>query len=99
MARWRDKLKGGRGDYYTPADFDQTALRAGIEHELEHTNDRHIATEIAMDHLTEDPSYYDKLERMEAGDCGDSNLLLWAGLVGGLGLIWYWYSQRDGHRP
>lgn len=99
MARWKDKLKGGRGDYYTPAEFDKEALRAGVAHELEHTHDRHIATEIAMDHLTEDPSYYDKLERMEAGefgsaDGGDGNLLLWVGLAGGLGLLWYWYSRR-----
>ena len=28
---------------------------------MEHTNDDKIATEIAMDHLTEDPEYYSKL--------------------------------------
>ena len=33
--------------------------------EMEHTNDPDIAREIAMDHLTEDPDYYKKLEVME----------------------------------
>lgn len=37
----------------------------GIEAELEHTSDRSIATEIAMDHLTEDPEYYQKLKTIE----------------------------------
>ena len=36
--------------------------------ESEHTDDRHMAIEIAMDHLTEDKDYYDKLEKMEAGE-------------------------------
>lgn len=40
-------------------------LKAGIKVELEHTNDKKIATEIAMDHLWEDPSYYKKLHKME----------------------------------
>lgn len=48
------------------SDFDPVALREGTEHELEHTDDRSIAKEIAMDHLAEDPRYYEKLRRMEA---------------------------------
>jgi hypothetical protein len=32
---------------------------------MEHTNDRAVAREIAVDHLTEDPKYYDKLEKIE----------------------------------
>ena len=36
---------------------------------MEHTDDPSLAREIARDHLTEDPAYYDKLERMEAGKC------------------------------
>jgi hypothetical protein len=37
----------------------------GIEVELEHTNDRDIAREIALDHLFELPDYYTRLKNME----------------------------------
>ena len=40
-------------------------LRKGIRVEFEHTDDTKIAAKIAMDHLMEDPIYYDKLEKME----------------------------------
>jgi len=45
--------------------FDPVELRRGAEHELEHTNDLCIAQEIAMDHLAEDPAYYQKLALLE----------------------------------
>ena len=32
---------------------------------MEHTNDKEKATEIAMDHLSEFPDYYDRLIGME----------------------------------
>jgi len=60
-----DKLPGGKADKRKPGDFDQASLKEGTEHELEHTNDRKIAQEIAMDHLAEDPDYYVKLRRIE----------------------------------
>lgn len=63
----RDRLRGGRADRMRPADFNPQALRTGTEHELEHTDDRDLAQEIAMDHLAEDPEYYEKLGRMESG--------------------------------
>ncbi len=62
---WSDKMTGGLGDKKRPSDFDRLALKKGIKVEMEHTTDRAVATEIAMDHLTEDPQYYDKLEQME----------------------------------
>lgn len=40
-------------------------LAKGIETELEHTEDRALAKEIALDHIAEMPDYYDKLENME----------------------------------
>lgn len=40
-------------------------LNKGIKVEMEHTKDKTIAKEIAMDHLYEDPNYYDKLEKIE----------------------------------
>ncbi len=38
-----------------------TQLDKGIKVELEHTNDKKVAKEIALDHLKEDPNYYTKL--------------------------------------
>lgn len=60
-----DKITGGLADKKSPEDFDAKALKKGTAVEMEHTNDPFIAQEIAMDHLTEDPKYYDKLEKME----------------------------------
>ena len=62
---FKDILKGGLADKKRPEDFDQEQLRAGIAIEREHTTSKHIATEIAMDHLSEDPNYYKKLKKME----------------------------------
>jgi len=62
---FHDKLKGGLADKKKPSDFDPAALAKGIKVEREHTNNPQIAEEIAMDHLTEDPKYYDKLEKIE----------------------------------
>ena len=45
-------------------------LEKGIKVESEHTTDKAIAKEIAMDHLFEDPKYYDKLSKIEEGTCG-----------------------------
>ena len=41
----------------------QKELDKGINIELDHTDDRKIAKEIALDHLGETPDYYKKLER------------------------------------
>jgi hypothetical protein len=40
-------------------------FKKGISVEMEHTTDREIAKEIALDHLFEDPKYYDKLAKIE----------------------------------
>lgn len=40
-------------------------LAMGIKVELEHTKDRKIAKEIALDHLMELPDYYTRLKKME----------------------------------
>ena len=48
-----------------PEDFDPEQLEAGTRHELEHTSDREIAREIAMDHLAEHRDYYRYLGGME----------------------------------
>ena len=40
-------------------------LSKGIKVEMEHTKSKSRAKDIAMDHLSEDPHYYDKLEKIE----------------------------------
>ena len=40
-------------------------LEKGIQVEYEHTSDFEVAKEIALDHIAEDPNYYDKLEKVE----------------------------------
>lgn len=59
---WHDELPGGNADTAKPGDFNLEVLSAAIREEMgEHTDSPHIATEIAMDHLKEDPHYYDYL--------------------------------------
>jgi hypothetical protein len=62
---FEDKLPGGKGDSVDVEKLDQKELEIGIKHELEHTGDREIAREIAIDHLAEDPHYYSNLEKAE----------------------------------
>lgn len=61
----KDLISGGLGDNRPDSDFDSEQLRIGIEIEMEHTNDKEKAKEIAKDHLIEDPQYYQKLREME----------------------------------
>lgn len=44
-------------------DFDPKELEKGTQIELEHTQKIDVARQIAMDHLTEQPDYYEKLEK------------------------------------
>jgi hypothetical protein len=53
-----DRLPGGRGDLVSPLEFEKLQLERGVLVELEHTEDPHIALEIAIDHLAEDSDYY-----------------------------------------
>jgi hypothetical protein len=70
-----NKLKGGKSDKLTPEDIAkkfkvtlskiQAQIRKGIKVEMEHTNDREKAKEIATDHVSEFADYYDRLKKME----------------------------------
>lgn len=60
---FKDHLKGGAGDKKLPSEFDREELLKGIKDELEHTSDINIATEIAIDHLTNNPNYYSEMEK------------------------------------
>jgi hypothetical protein len=60
-----EALPGGEGDGKADETFDEGLLAKGIAVEKEHTDDEQVAKEIAKDHLSEDPAYYDKLDEME----------------------------------
>lgn len=49
-------------------EFDIEELKMGIETELEHTENREVATIIAKQHLAEDPKYYSKLKEVHSED-------------------------------
>lgn len=61
----KDKLPGGLGDKKTDEDFSKEQLDKGQKVEMEHTTDPELAREIARDHLTENPRYYDDLAKIE----------------------------------
>jgi hypothetical protein len=67
-------LEGGLSDNITILDIAKKhgtstlqikdQIQKGLKVEREHTTDNNIARKIAMDHLVEDPSYYDKLAKL-----------------------------------
>ena len=71
----KNTLKGGKSDKLSLKDiadkFDvsvdsiKSQIQKGIGVEMEHTNDKEKATEIATDHVSEFPDYYDRLDKME----------------------------------
>ncbi len=71
----KDKVKGGLGDGTSHQDIADRhgvskeeidkQMEMGVKVEMEHTNDKDIAMEIAHDHLFEFPDYYTALEEME----------------------------------
>lgn len=73
--RKNQKLKGGKSDKMSLAKIAEKhkvtlellkkQLEKGIKIEMEHTKDKSVASEIAMDHLFEDPKYYQKLSKIE----------------------------------
>jgi len=65
MKKKAGKIPGGLAEGKKPSDFDAKQITLGIKVEMEHTEDRAIAKEIAMDHLMEDPKYYTHLIQME----------------------------------
>jgi len=63
---WEESIVGGLAEEKYPTEFDVIQLYQGTLVELEHTPNPYIAIEIAMDHLTEDPDYYQKLKTIES---------------------------------
>jgi len=64
-AEAKDALHGGAADHKPDSAFNQEALAEGKKHEHEHTDNDQIAKEIAKDHLSEDPAYYEKVQQIE----------------------------------
>ncbi len=58
-------LHGGSADNIPDREFLPAALAEGVKHEHEHTNDDQVAKEIAKDHLSEEPAYYEKIKEIE----------------------------------
>lgn len=65
MSAHRDRIPGGLADRLSEKDFPKKKVEEGEKVEREHTTSGPIAREISMDHLKEDPSYYEKLKKME----------------------------------
>ena len=73
--RESEKLQGGKADKKTLNDIASKHkvelikiaknFIKGFNVELEHTKNQKEASEIVMDHLSEDPNYYDKLKKIE----------------------------------
>lgn len=70
-------LKGGKGDGKDIDSFDTDQVLKGLKVELEHTTELSIALEIVKDHLTEDPKYYTKLNKMEKGSSANLTNASW----------------------
>lgn len=74
-AAQQEEIPGGLASGRTPEDVAakhnvsvdeiNAQLAKGTKVELEHTDDEKAACEIALDHLMEDPKYYDKLATIE----------------------------------
>jgi GH24 family phage-related lysozyme (muramidase) len=70
-----DQVKGGLADNMDLKDIAKKhkvsvsdiskEFKMGMKVEMEHTNDKEISKEIALDHLYEDPLYYSKLKTIE----------------------------------
>ena len=60
---WKNELPGGKGEHLAPKCVDHHQLAQGLMIEREHTPKKHLATEIALDHLAEHPDYYTRLKK------------------------------------
>ena len=92
-----DKLLKGVEDI----DYDENELKMGIEVELEHTDDKDVATTIAKQHLAEDPAYYSKLKTIHDEEEGNT---VGGGALGPAAAVGHsqsgdWYAPGDARVP
>jgi Protein of unknown function (DUF5661) len=71
---FKENLTGGTADGKTITAYDLGELLEGIKFELEHTSDRFVALELAMDHLERIPNYYSRLRKLEREAVSDQLL-------------------------
>ena len=81
--------------------YDENELKMGIEVELEHTDDKDVATTIAKQHLAEDPAYYSKLKTIHDEDEGNT---VGGGALGPAAAVGHsqsgdWYAPGDARVP
>jgi rhodanese-related sulfurtransferase len=105
-AKDKEMVPGGKSEGMTvediaklhgvPASKIEEQIEKGVKVELEHTPDRKVAREIAMDHLVEFANYYDMLEAMEEG--GDCVLESLRKFVKGTGKDWNYVTPEDLHK-
>lgn len=62
-----DNIYGGLADNKLDEGFNKDNLKEGMTVESEHTDNVELAKEIAKDHLTENPKYYQELKKVEEG--------------------------------
>ena len=65
IKNFKERLTGGMADGKPITNYEIGQLLAGIKWEKEHTNDKMLALELAMDHLESIADYYTRLERMD----------------------------------
>ena len=66
IKNFKEQLTGGMADGKPITNYDLGQLLEGIKWEQkDHTNDKMLALEMAMDHLESIPNYYTRLARMD----------------------------------
>jgi len=85
-------------------DYNKKELKLGIVTELEHTDNKQIATIIAKHHMMEDPKYYSKLKKVHDEDenvAGGSSSAFGPAAGEGHGGITNtdWYAPGDARVP
>ena len=84
-------MKGGKADKLTlpkiakkhgvPIEDLMSQFKLGMKTEMEHTDNKKQAKEIAMDHLAENPKYYTKLKKAKLEEVWWKNLIAGAGIA------------------
>lgn len=77
------KIMVGKHDDVSDSRFDPDELSMGIEDEMEHTNDKRTAKNIAKDHLVQIPDYYSRQKKfMHEKPAEVKSLKTWLGAKG-----------------
>lgn len=72
------KITIGKHDDKTDSHYHPNELAMGIEDEMEHTNDKRTAKNIAKDHLSEIPDYYSRTRKMKMKTEGPETFKKWS---------------------